>query len=90
VRVCLDLQTGAGGGALNHAGEAGCVNGESSFADEDEGRRRALALEPAQCFSHLVALNRVGAPSDVGPVDVQHGARPGSAISSLAGLRRRI
>ena len=35
------------------------VNGRSSLADEDEGRRRALAL--AAAGSELVALDRVGA-----------------------------
>jgi hypothetical protein len=60
VRVRLDLKTGAGRGALDHPGEAGRSERRAALADEDEGRGRALALEPAQ-RSQLVALDRVSA-----------------------------
>jgi hypothetical protein len=39
---------GTGRGALHHPGEAGRGERRPALADEDEGRRRALALEPAQ------------------------------------------
>jgi hypothetical protein len=37
VRVGLDLKTGAGSRALDHAGEAGRGERRSALADEDEG-----------------------------------------------------
>jgi hypothetical protein len=47
VRVCLELQAGASGSALDHAGEAGRRERRTALADEHEGRRRALAMERA-------------------------------------------
>jgi hypothetical protein len=71
VRVRFDLQAGAGGRALDRPGEAGRGEGRSPLADENEGRRRALPLEPAQ-RPQLVALDRVGARGTVlDPTDVQ-------------------
>jgi hypothetical protein len=45
--VGLELQAGASGGAFDHPGEASRGKRRSPLA-EDEGRRRALPLEPAQ------------------------------------------
>ena len=56
VRMCLELEAGAGGGALDHPGKAGGRERGSALADEDEGRRRALPLEPAQ-GPHLVGCD---------------------------------
>jgi hypothetical protein len=44
VGVRLELQAGAGSGALDHAGEAGRGERGAALADEDERRRRAFAL----------------------------------------------
>jgi hypothetical protein len=48
VRVGLQLQAGTGGSPLDHSGEAGRGERRPAVADEDEGRRRTFALEPAQ------------------------------------------
>jgi hypothetical protein len=49
VRMGLELKAGPGGGTLDHPGKAGGGEWASALADEDEGRRRALALQSAQC-----------------------------------------
>jgi hypothetical protein len=46
--------------AARSGGKAGRGERRSAFADEDEGRRRALSLEPAK-RSQLVALDWVRA-----------------------------
>jgi hypothetical protein len=60
VGMGLDLKLGASRRALDHPGKAGRGERRSAFADEDEGRRRALSLEPAK-RSQLVALDWVRA-----------------------------
>jgi hypothetical protein len=54
----LDLQIGAGRRPLDHPGKAGCRKWRPALADEDEGRRRTLALQSAE-GPQLVALDRV-------------------------------
>jgi hypothetical protein len=74
VRVGLELKAGASGRSLDHPGEAGRGERRAALADEDEGRRRGLAMQPAQS-AELVALDRVGAWGAVlDPSDVEHGA----------------
>jgi hypothetical protein len=41
----LQFQAGAARGAFDHAGTA-AVNGDPRFVDEDDGRRRALPVQP--------------------------------------------
>ena len=60
VRVRLDLKVGAGRGALDHPCEARRGERRAALADEDKGRRRALALQPPES-PHFVALDRVRA-----------------------------
>jgi hypothetical protein len=48
VRVRLEVEARAGGGTLDHPGEAGRRERRSPLADEDKRRSLALALEPAQ------------------------------------------
>jgi hypothetical protein len=74
MRVRLELQAGGSGGALNHAGKAGRRERGSPLADEDEGRRRALALEPAQGpqFIPVEGMGARGAVLD--SPDVEHRA----------------
>jgi hypothetical protein len=89
VRVGLQLQAGAGGGAPDHAGEAGCGERGAALADEDERRNRALAPEPAkgaelvalyeQCESEETAVSQIAATARV-PVSCA-GARRERALA---------
>ena len=54
--MCLELEAGAGGGALDHPGKAGGREWGAALAHEDEGRRRPLPLGPAQ-GPHLVGCD---------------------------------
>jgi hypothetical protein len=74
VRMRLEFETSGSGGALHHSGEAGGRERGSPLADEDEGRRRALALEPAQRpeFIPVKRMSARGAALD--PPDVEHRA----------------
>src|SRR5271154_2120973 len=49
VRMGLEIEAGAGCGALDHPGKAGRRERGSPLGDEDEGRRLTLALEPPKC-----------------------------------------
>jgi hypothetical protein len=72
VRMRLELKACAGGGTLDHSGKAGGREWGSALTDEDEGRRRTLAVEPTQC-PKLVADQRVRARSPVlDPPHVKH------------------
>jgi hypothetical protein len=65
---------GAGGGTLDHPRKADGRERGTAFADEHEGRRFALPLEPAQ-GPHLVAEQRVGAGRVIlDPPHMEHGA----------------
>jgi hypothetical protein len=73
MRVCLQLKAPAGGGALDHPGEACRGERRTALADEHERRRGALALQLAQ-RSHLVAPERVcSRRAFLRSADVQHG-----------------
>jgi hypothetical protein len=58
MRVDLELEAGAGG-ALDHPGKARGRERGAALTDEDEGRRRALPLEPAR-GPHLVGCDTLG------------------------------
>ena len=60
VRMRLELEARGDGRPLNHPGKAGSRERGAALADEDEGRRHALALEPAQ-RPKLVAEQRMRA-----------------------------
>src|SRR5580700_11556516 len=72
VRVGLQVEARAGGGALDHPGESGRGERGSPLADEDKRRRLAFPLEPAQ-GPELVAAQGMGARGAVlDPTHMQH------------------
>src|SRR5271154_985580 len=83
----LEIEVRARSGALDHPGKARGRERGSPLADEDEGRRQAVALEPAR-GAHLVADQRVRARGAVlDPPHMQHrGIELDLVPTEIAGL----
>ena len=90
--MCLQLKARGDGNAFDHPGKAGGREWRAAFADENEGRPRALALEPSQrpkprssrCSS--IAIRHCLASSARPSVDHEHRSLYGFGAEPVQGF----